>query len=100
MKKLLFVPLALALLLTGCAGRGDEAPEETAAAKDQAERLWQAVDGLGEPDRTLFLRHYYYGEKLSEAVRSLGLSTGAARIRLSRGRKKLREILTKGGEGL
>lgn len=75
-------------------------PEETAAAKDQAERLWQAVDGLGEPDRTLFLRHYYYGEKLSEAVRGLGLSTGAARIRLSRGRKKLREILTKGGEGL
>ena len=77
-----------------------EGPEETAAAKDQAERLWQAVDGLGEPDRTLFLRHYYYGEKLSEAVRGLGLSTGAARIRLSRGRKKLREILTKGGEGL
>ena len=77
-----------------------EGPEETAAAKDQAERLWQAVDGLGEPDRTLFLRHYYYGEKLSEAVRGLGLSPGAARIRLSRGRKKLREILTKGGEGL
>ena len=77
-----------------------EGPEETAAAKDQAERLWQAVDGLGEPDRTLFLRHYYYGEKLSEAVRDLGLSPGAARIRLSRGRKKLREILTKGGEGL
>ena len=25
-----------------------EGPEETAAAKDQAERLWQAVDGPGE----------------------------------------------------
>lgn len=36
MKKLLFVPLALALLLTGCAGRGDEAPEETAAAHQVA----------------------------------------------------------------
>ena len=36
MKKLLFVPLALALLLTGCAGRRDEAPEETAAAHQVA----------------------------------------------------------------
>ena len=36
MKKLLFVPLALALLLTGCAGRGDEAPEETTAAHQVA----------------------------------------------------------------
>lgn len=32
MKKLLLVPLVLAVLLSGCAGRGDKNPEESAAA--------------------------------------------------------------------
>ena len=58
----------------------------------------RAVEALGEPDSALFLRHYWYGEKLGDAARALGLSTVAAKTRLSRGRKKLKDILTRGGE--
>ncbi|WP_297213767.1 hypothetical protein [uncultured Flavonifractor sp.] len=39
MKKLLLLPLALAVLLTGCAGRGDKEPEESAAAAHQVAPL-------------------------------------------------------------
>lgn len=60
-------------------------------------RLWDAVEGLDEPDRTLFLRYYYYGDKLKDIARALGLTQTAAKQRLFRGRKALRDTLTKGG---
>ena len=73
-------------------------PEETVWRRDEAERLWRAVEALGEPDSTLFLRYYYYGDKLRDIAADLHLNLPAARARLSRGRKKLKEVLTKGGD--
>ena len=61
------------------------------------QRLWDAVEGLNEPDGTLFLRYYHYGDKLKDIARALGLTQAAAKQRLFRGRKALRDILTKGG---
>ena len=75
-------------------------PEESACERDQAEQLWRAVEALGEPDTTLFLRYYYYGDTLSEIAAALGLNLPAARARLSRGRKKLKLLLTEGGDAL
>lgn len=75
-------------------------PEDVAESNDEARQLWRAVEALGEPDTTLFLRHYYYGEKLSDIAKELGLGQGNVKMRLSRGRKKLKELLTKGGDGL
>ncbi len=74
-------------------------PEEAAEARDCAERLWRAVDAMGEPDRTLFLRHYYYGDKLKDAARDLDMKLSTAKSRLLRGRRALKEQLTEGGEG-
>ena len=75
-------------------------PEEAACDRDQAEQLWRAVEALGEPDTTLFLRYYYYGDKLGDIAAALGLKLPAARARLSRGRKKLKLLLTEGGDAL
>lgn len=72
-------------------------PEESVCRQDQAEQLWQAVEALGEPDTTLFLRYYYYGDKLTDIAAALNINLPAARARLSRGRKKLKLILTEGG---
>ena len=55
---------------------------------------------MGEPDRTLFLRHYYYGDKLKDAARDLDMKLSTAKSRLLRGRRALKEQLTEGGEGL
>ena len=76
-------------------------PEDAAApggADPQAEaERRDAVEGLDEPDRTLFLRYYYCGDKLKDIARALGLTQTAAKQRLFRGRKALRDTLTKGG---
>ena len=72
-------------------------PQDEAERREWAARLWDAVEGLDEPDRTLFLRYYHYGDKLKDIARALGLTQAAAKQRLFRGRKALRDILTKGG---
>lgn len=73
-------------------------PEDLAQRRDQSARLWMAVDSLEEPDRTLFLRYYYEGEKLKSAAAELGLSETAAKQKLFRGRKALRDVLQEGAE--
>ena len=73
-------------------------PEELAQRRDQSARLWAAVDGLDEPDRTLFVRYYYEGDKLKTIAAELGLSQTAAKQRLFRGRKALKAALQEGAE--
>lgn len=73
-------------------------PEELAQRRDQSQRLWAAVDALGEPDRTLFVRYYYQGDKLKTVAAELGLSQTAAKQRLFRGRKALKAALQEGAE--
>lgn len=72
-------------------------PEEEAEQREWAERLWQAVEGLEEPDRTLFLRYYYYGDKLKDVAKALDLNLSTAKSRLLRGRRSLRKVLEEGG---
>lgn len=79
---------------------GAPGPEDQALMRDQARRLYAAVEAMEEPDRTLFLRHYYEGEKLRDAAQALGLSTSAAKIRLCRGRKRLKQQLMEGENGI
>ena len=73
-------------------------PEELAQRREQSARLWAAVDGLEEPDRTLFIRYYYEEDKLKTIAAELGMSQTAAKQRLFRGRKALRAVLQKGVE--
>ncbi len=74
-------------------------PAAETLRREEAARLWQAVEALPEPDRTLFFRYYYDGAPLKEIAASLDLSGTAAKQRMFRGRKKLRQELTKGVEG-
>ena len=70
----------------------------TPSRRDQAARLWEAVEELGEPDRTLFFRYYYEEASLKETALELGLSQTAAKQRLFRGRKKLKAMLSEGAD--
>ena len=60
--------------------------------------MWAAVDVLEEPDRTLFFRYYYQGDKLMDVARDLGLNASTAKQRLFRGRQKLKKQLMEGAE--
>lgn len=55
--------------------------------------LIDLIASLGEPDSEIFLRYYFYGEKISRIAAVTGLCSSTVKSRLSRGRRKLRVML-------
>lgn len=76
----------------------DQQPESQAEQREQSRRLWQAVESLGEPEASLIFRYYYQQEKLKDIAAELGMNLSTAKSRLRRGRQRLKEILTQGGD--
>lgn len=76
----------------------DLSPEETLEAREQERLVRQAVLAMQEPDREIFLRHYYYGQKVDDIARALDLKAVTVRSRLHRGRARLKEQFVKGEE--
>ena len=70
---------------------------EAVERKDTALLVNRALEQLEPRMRELFLRHYYYGQKLIEAAEEMGITLSAAKVWLHRGRAALREILRKEG---
>lgn len=70
-------------------------PEERAEEKEELLELLELIESLGEPDSEIFLRHYWYGERVSKISSATGICKSTITTKLHRGRKKLREILTK-----
>ena len=69
-------------------------PEELAERQALHDQLRRLVEGLEEPDRTLFLRYYYEEEPLYQVASRLGMNLSTAKTRLARGRKRLKQALT------
>lgn len=77
---------------------GHPGPEELAERQALHLHLRQLVEGMEEPDRTLFLRYYYGEESLNQVADDLGLNRSTAKTRLARGRQRLKQALCgKGG---
>ncbi len=62
--------------------------------------VWNAVMSLGEPDNEIFVRYYKYGEKLKDISKATGINVSTIKTKLSRGKTKLKKILTDAGEWL
>lgn len=71
---------------------GLTAPDST-AEPDVKERLRDAIDGLSEIYRTVFLMHDLEGFTHEEIAGVLGVAVGTSKARLSRARAQLRELL-------
>lgn len=52
---------------------------------------------LKEPDRELFIRYYFYSEKLDMISEHLGLTLSNSKTKLCRARKKIKDYLTERG---
>ena len=50
---------------------------------------------MPEPDREIFLRHYFYEQSAAEIALLLDMSTNTVKSRLRRGRERLRAELVK-----
>lgn len=63
---------------------------------DDRRELIGAVKSLGEPDSSIFIRKYYFGQRSADIARDLGMKENTVNKRLSRGLLKLRKILEEG----
>lgn len=70
-------------------------PSERIEANEEQAMLLDLIRGLGEPDSEIFLRHYWYGERVSKISAATGICKSTITTKLQRGRGKLKEILIK-----
>lgn len=84
----------------------EDLPDLCADVAERIERasdvqlVQQMVDNLGEPDRTIFIRRYYYLERVPVIAASLSMTEKAVERRLSRGREKMKKWLLEKGVSL
>jgi RNA polymerase sigma-70 factor (ECF subfamily) len=71
----------------------DAQPEESAETQALLARLGVALDQLPPKLRVLVVLKDVYGLSHEEIAEELGISVAAAKVRLHRGRKKLRDLL-------
>ena len=79
-----------------------EIPDEVTpdARVEQAEEqklVRKAVEQLGQPDREVFLRHYYYAQTVQEISQAMALNESTVKTKLRRGRMRLKTILLRWG---
>jgi RNA polymerase sigma-70 factor (ECF subfamily) len=69
---------------------GERSPEEHMLAREQVGKVWKAVDGLSERQRTVFLLRFVEDLELREIAQAAGLEVGAVKAHLSRALLKVR----------
>ncbi len=74
-------------------------PEQRILMSELREIAHAAVDSLGEPDREIFQRYYFLYQKTGDIARALGLKDATVRVKLARGRKRLKDYLEERGFG-
>ena len=67
---------------------------KTEKAEERAQ-VRKAVDSLGEPDREIFLRHYFFAQTVAEIGSCMHLNESTVKTKLRRGRQKLKDMLTR-----
>ena len=72
---------------------GESSPEQQAVARDQVRLVWQAVKGLSERQRTVFMLRHVEEMELQEIATAMGLSEGTVKAHLSRAMLRVRAEL-------
>ncbi|MDO5714536.1 MAG: sigma-70 family RNA polymerase sigma factor [Tissierellia bacterium] len=73
-------------------------PLKEIIAQEISEETEKMLSTLSEEDRLIFIRHYLKDQDLNEISEDMNLSKPVLYNRLSRGRKKIRENFSYGGE--
>ena len=80
--------------------QGDDFFEKIEKSETVNMVLEAAENCLKEQDREIFIRYYFYGERLEKISAFLGLTLSNSKTKLCRARKKIREYLTERGYGV
>lgn len=70
-----------------------DTPEAEVLRQEQRERLQAVISRLGEQDKQLFYRRYYYLQPIAQIAAEMGMTERAAEGRLYRLRQRLRREL-------
>lgn len=70
--------------------------DETPHRSEQNSRIAEAVNSLGEPDKSIFIRKYFFGQKTADIAKELHMKSNTVDKRISRGLVKLRKMLKEG----
>lgn len=68
-------------------------PHAKIEQEEKRAAMIRAINELGEPDSEIFMRYYYYDEKISHISKMMNLSSNTIKTKLARGRRKLKGIL-------
>lgn len=74
-----------------------DGPETEAIRRAEYAALRNAVNSLPEPDRSIFIRHYYLYQTSSEIAETMQINVNTIKTKLRRGKELLRRELTEGG---
>ena len=69
-------------------------PETEVERREQQRCVRKAVLSMEWPEREIFLRHYYYGQKVSVIAEEMAMNLSTVKTHLRRGRETLRAVLT------
>ena len=72
-------------------------PEHLVTKREECQMLRRAIKDMKQPDREIFVRHYYGIQTVSKISESMNMTESAIKLRLMRGRDKLRKSLDEGG---
>lgn len=76
---------------------GNGTPETEVIGREERKAVRRALDSMREPEREIFLRHYYYCQTVCTISVEMGLNPSTVKSKLVRGRKKLKQSLMEGG---
>lgn len=71
-------------------------PQAELERREKKSILWNMIHELGEPDSEIFIRYYYYEEKIKHIAKCMGLRVSTIKTKLVRGRRKLKEKMIEG----
>ena len=74
---------------------GGDSLDEALIREERAKLVRKAVRRMKPQDREIFLRYYYYLQSTEQISEIMGIPAGTVRSKLSRGRKLLRNMLSK-----
>jgi RNA polymerase sigma-70 factor (ECF subfamily) len=75
----------------------DDSLQQEAEQRELYRAVQTAVLQLQQPDREIFLRHYYYYQPVAEIGAQMNMNESTVKSRLRRGREKLKTMLIQGG---
>ncbi len=75
-------------------------PQDTYLQNEDRQLLLDGITALGAPDSEIFLRYFYYGEKIRTIATVMQLNVSTVKSKLARGKEKLKAVITQKREVL